>query len=285
MVKDINSYNLYRKLKLNLLRVVLIIYSVIVLIPFLWIIINSFKSNQEFYSGIWSLPRVLLWENYTKAWEIASLGDYFINSIIVVVLSLILNIFLASMASYTIARFDFICRDLIYKIFLGGLLVPTLLPIIPLFFLFRDLKLYDTRIGLVLVNAIYRLPFALFVLIPFSKTLPRELEDSAKIDGCSYFMAYRKIMLPLTKPGLITVGVFNFIYIWNEYLFVLTLIADDTKRTLPLGIVKLATTAQVKTEWGALFAGIITVLLPTIIVYGFFQTRLVGGLTTGSLKG
>lgn len=265
-------------------RVILLAYAVTVLFPMLWVLYTSFKSNKEFYASPWSFPEQFAWENYINAWSRAKIGSYFLNSVLVTVGMVVLTLILGAMISYVIGRYHFKGKSLVNSLFIGGLLVPSVLGTIPVFMLLKTLHLSDTFIGIILVYTAYALPFSVFVLIGFFKSLPKELEEAAMLDGASYYKTFFKIMAPMARPGLITVSIFNFLWYWNEYAFALVTLQSESKKTLPIGLAHLTMTQRYRTEWGELFAGVIIVMIPVIIVYILFQKKLVGGLNTGALK-
>jgi ABC-type glycerol-3-phosphate transport system permease component len=174
-----------------------------------------------------------------------------------------------------------------YLLFLAGLMLPAQLAMVPLFFQLRAMGLLDSLAGLILVYTANGLPFAVFVLAAFFRGLPRTLYEAAVVDGCSEAGAFWRVMLPLARPGLVTVGIFQFIGIWKEYFYAFMLVggAPEAARTLPLGLANLAITAQYRGDQGALFAGIVIVTLPILVVYLFLQGRLVKGITAGAIKG
>lgn len=266
------------------IRVFFIAYSVIVIYPILWTINTSFKTNQEFYESVWALPSQLLVENYAVAWRLANLGMYFMNSVLIVALAAVVALLLSATAAYVIARYSFFGRGFIHKLFMSGLFVPLALGLIPTFLFFVDLQLYDTRYGLGLIYVTYSLPFSIFVLVGFYKTLPVQLAEAARIDGANDYGIFFRIMLPISKSGLVTVTIFNFLWTWNDYLYAMIFVPTDARRTLPVGLVRLSETLQFRTLWGPLFAGLVIVIVPTLVMYGLFQRQLTSGVTAGGVK-
>jgi ABC-type glycerol-3-phosphate transport system permease component len=251
----------------------------------LWLLYTSFKSTDEVYKDTWSLPHKLHVENYKKAWVKANIGRYFFNSVFVTVVSITLILIVSAMAAYVLARFTFKWNRFIFYTFLSGLMLPAQLVIVPLFFLLKDLRMLDSYAGLILVYVAFSLPFSIFVLTGFFKTLPSELRDAAVIDGCSENGTFWRVMLPLAKPGLITIAIFNFLSIWNEYFFALVFISNPKLRTLPLGLANLTMVMRYQADLGALFASLVIVMIPTLLVYIVLQDRLTKGITMGALKG
>jgi len=267
------------------IQVVLIIYAVIVIYPMIWLLSASLKTSYELFTSPWLPTPSPQWQNFVNAWQIAGIGRYFLNSVFVTSLSMFFILLIGSMAAYALARFVFSGRDAIHTAFISGMMFPVFLGIVPLFLLLGRLGMLDNYFGLITVYVAYSLSFTVFIMTGFFKTLPGELAEAGLIDGCSQFAVFWRIMLPLAKPGLITAGIFNFFGIWNEYPLALIIITESNLRTLPLGIANLLMVEHYKTNWGALFAGLVIVMIPTLLVYLFFQRQITEGLTAGALKG
>lgn len=291
----------------------LTIWLIAVFFPMLWTLMTSAKSTQEIYKNPFGLPRAItapasggasaLRENYEKAWVGSRFSRYFVNSVKVVGVSLVLILALGSMSAYALARFEFAGRNLIYYLFVAGLLIPMQLILIPLFFQYADMSegltrlghaaglkslivnLHDSHAGLILIYVAASLPFTVFTLTAFFRTLPGALREAAMLDGASEFKTFFSVMLPLAQPGLVTVAIFNFLGLWNEYLFGLVFLSDDNLKTLPLGLAGLSMQAQYKSDFGLLFAGLVIAMLPTLIVYMTLQEKLSRGITAGAVKG
>jgi N-acetylglucosamine transport system permease protein len=263
----------------------LIIYAAIVIYPMLWLVSTSLKDSWSIFQNPWALPEVLRWDNYTNAWTKGMLGAKFWNSAVIDVVSLALILLVSAMAAYVLARFDFRGNRVLFFMFLGGMALPVFLGIIPLFRLMHQINLWDTRVGLIVVYVSYSLPFTIFILSGFFRTLPNQLAEAAAIDGSSPFGTFWRIMLPLAKPGLVTAGIFVFIGLWNEYPLALVLMANEKLHTLPLGIANLTMTQKYQADWGALFAALTIGILPTVILYSIFQKQIQAGLTAGAIKG
>lgn len=261
------------------------VYFVTVVFPILWTVFTSFKTSREIFNSPWALPVELQFTNYMTAWTRMNAGIYTFNSIIVTSATLICVMLLGSMISYALARYDFPGNRFLYFLFLSGMMVPGFLSYIPAWFLHRSLGTLNTYWVLIIQYTANSLPFTIFFLHSFFKTLPRELEEAAIVDGASLFTVFWKVMLPLSRSGLVTVGVFNFLGIWNEFFWALITISDNRLKTLPLGTVNILQQAKYATDWGAMFAGFVIILIPTLIVYVVFQSRLTEGITIGAIKG
>lgn len=273
----------------QLIFVVLFGYAVWVIYPLLWVAYSSLKADEAIFLDAFQLPDFadLRFDNYARAWEGAHFGEYFLNSVIVTGTSVLAIVFLGAMAGYALSRFYHPAGRAVFWLFLAGLMIPIQLGMVPLFFELRQLGLLNSRLGLVLVYTANGLPFAIFILAGFFRSLPRSLYEAAIMDGADEFSAFRRVMLPLARPGLVTVGIFQFIAIWKEYFFafMLTSGGDGSARTLPLGLANLAITSQYKSDYGMLFAGIVIVTIPILGVYILLQRQIVKGVTAGALKG
>ena len=273
-----------------LIFAVLAVYLVWVVFPMIWVAYSSLKPDEAIFRDAFALPGAdeLAWENYTRAWRGARFSTYFLNSLLVTTVSVAGILLLGSMAAYALARFHHPFGSFVYWLLLAGLMIPVQLSIVPLFFEMRALGLLNTRTGLILVYIANGLPFAVFILGNFFRALPRSLYEAAVVDGCSDATAFWKVMLPLARPGLVTVAIFQFIGIWKEYFFAFMLTSGsqtDVTRTLPLGLANLSLVAQYRNENGMLFAGVVIVTIPILIVYLLLQKHLVKGVTAGALKG
>ncbi|MFK0099584.1 MULTISPECIES: carbohydrate ABC transporter permease [unclassified Streptomyces] len=263
---------------------VLIIWAILVVLPLLWAIMSSFKTDDSILSTPWKLPDTLHFENWSRAWSQAHMSDYFFNTIVVVGCSLIGTLLLGSMAAYVLARFDFPGNRFIYYMFIGGMSFPIILALVPLFFVMNNMGLLNTRHGLILVYIAYSLPFTVFFLTSFFRTLPGSVAEAAMIDGASHTRTFFQVMLPMAKPGLISVGIFNFLGQWNQYMLPTVLNTDPKYRVLSQGLVELASSQGYKGDWSGLFAGLVMAMLPVLAAYIIFQRQVVAGLTAGAVK-
>ena len=264
-------------------------YALWVIFPMIWMAYSSLKSDEAIFREPFTLPAAsqLQFGNYSRAWREAHFGDYFFNSVLVTTVSVVAIVLLGAMGGYALSRFYHPAGRALFWLFLAGLTIPAQLAMVPLFFELRGLGLLNSRPGLILVYTANGLPFAIFILSGFFKSLPRSLYEAAVVDGCNEFSAFWRVLLPLAKPGLVTVAIFQFIGIWREYFFafLITNGGDGQARTLPLGLANLAITSQYHTDYGMLFAGLVLVTIPILIVYIALQKHLVKGITAGALKG
>lgn len=230
--------------------------------------------------------------NYARAWTISRMGDYMVNSAMISVGAVGLIMVCASMAAYALTRLQFTGRDSLLYMFIAGLAIPGQLILVPLFLMLRDWRIealdfafMDSRFGLTMIYAAMSLPFTIFLLTGFFRSLPGELAESAAIDGCGDYTTFSRIYFPLAAPGLTTAAIFNFVGIWNEYNFALVFITNPDLKTLPVGLYYLTVTQQYAAEWPALFAGIVILFAPTFAIFLVLQRQIIAGLTLGSVKG
>jgi ABC-type glycerol-3-phosphate transport system permease component len=250
-----------------------------------WVLLSSFKTNRELFESVWSLPRGMNLQSYVKAWRISKMGNYFLNSMLLITFSTAGIVFVAAPAAYVLARVIFRGRELITNVFVSGMSVPQVLLLVPVFMLLRRLALLDNLLGVGLVYVAVNLPFTIFMLISFFITLPVELEEAAAIDGASPLRAFITVMLPLAGPGIITAFIINFIWNWKEYFWPLVLISSDQKKTVSLGLYGLQGSMQYSADWVGLFAGCVIVMLPTLLLFAVMSKRIMSGMTIGALKG
>lgn len=262
----------------------LVLWAFMVALPLLWAVMTSFKDDASIFDSPWSLPDKLHFENWSRAWTQGHMGEYFFNTVLVVGGSLIGTLVLGSMAAYVLARFDFPGNRFLYYLFIGGMSFPIMLALVPLFYVVNNMGLLNTIHGLILVYIAYSLPFTVFFLTAFFRTLPSSVAEAALVDGASHTRTFFQVMLPMAKPGLISVGVFNFLGQWNQYMLPTVLNTDPEKHVLSQGLVKLAVSQGYKGDWSGLFAGLVMAMLPVLAAYIVFQRQVVQGLTAGALK-
>ncbi|MEV7144688.1 carbohydrate ABC transporter permease [Streptomyces tauricus] len=262
----------------------LILWAIMVVMPLLWAVMTSFKTDKEIFSSPWALPDSLHFDNWSRAWTEANMSDYFLNTIIVVGFSLLGTMLLGSMAAYVLARFEFPGNRFIYFLFIGGMSFPIILALVPLFYVMQNLALLNTLPGLILVYIGYSLPFTVFFMTSFFRTLPTSVAEAAFVDGASHTRTFFQVMLPMAKPGLISITIFNFLGQWNQYMLPTVLNTEPENKVLTQGLVQLAVSQGYKGDWSGLFAGLVMAMLPVLAAYIVFQRQVVQGLTAGALK-
>lgn len=251
--------------------------------PFLWVAFASFQTNREILSFTLGFPSGLNFKNYVKAFQIAPIAQYYINSIFVAFFGVALNLIIMSMAAYVISRFRFRGQGLLRMLFSMGLLIPGAALLIPLYSSISAVGLYDNLWGLIIVYVGFGIPTTLFIMSSYFKTIPLEMEESAYLDGAGFARTYLTVVLPLAKPAFATAGVMQFLLCWNEFQFSLTLTTGHQSRTLPIALYYFK--SAFASDYGAMFAAIILVSLPSIIVYVILQKQVVSGLVAGAVKG
>jgi ABC-type glycerol-3-phosphate transport system permease component len=269
---------------------VLLGYLVVVVYPMVWLLYTSLKTDKSIFLDPFELPAWgnLQWSNFSNAWTKGSFGAYFGNSVLMTVATVLLVLLFSSMAAYALSRFHFRGVRPLFFYFLAGLMIPLQLGIVPLFFQMKSLDLLNSRIGLLTTYVAFGMPFSIFILTGFFKSLPGELHESALMDGASEMRAFWSIMLPLARPGLITVAIFSFLGTWNEFFMAFMFLSGkgaEHLRTLPLGLANITIVSQYRSDWGMAFAGLVLVMLPTLLVYSLLQKHLSKGITMGALKG
>ena len=279
---------------LNLLTgTFLLIWGLLTTLPLLWAIVSSFKTNNEFLNSPFGLPSVARFENFARAWTAANIGQYFVNSVIVVVISVPLTMLLGAMAAYVLSRYEFPGNRIIYFAFVGGLIFPVFLALVPLFFVVRNLGTVpvigeflglNSYLSLALVYVAFSMPFTVFFLTAFFRTQPTSIAEAAIVDGCSHFGLFFRVMLPMARPGLISIGLFNVLGHWNQYVLPVVLMNEPDRKVLAQGLAALAISQGYRGDWTALFAGLVIALLPVLVVYMLFQKQVQAGLTAGVLK-
>ncbi|MER6826822.1 carbohydrate ABC transporter permease [Streptosporangium sp. NPDC000563] len=277
-----------------LTHVALLVWTVLVVVPIVWTFLASVKSEDEIFGDAWSLPAHLRLDNWARAWEQAHIGQYMINSIVVVAFGTLGTMLFGSMAAYVLARYRFRGNRSIYLLFVSGLAFPVYLALTPLFFVVQNMGAVpvigpfiglNTHGGLVLVYIAYSLPFTVFFLAAFFRTLPGAVAEAAFVDGASHARVFFQIMLPMAKPGIVSVTIFNVLGQWNQYQLPLVLLnSDRDKWVLTQGIADISTAAGYDADWSALFAALSMAILPMLIVYTIFQSQIQKGLTAGALK-
>ena len=263
----------------------LAVWAALTILPLAWMFVSSFKDNNEILTDPWGLPAALRFDNWARAFGEAQIGRYLFNSLVVVAGSLTLTMLLGATAAYVFARYDFRGRQLLYYLFVGGMMFPVFLALVPLFFVVRNAGLFGTWTGLVLVYAAYSLPFTVFFLTAFFRTLPTSVAEAALMDGCGHFGLFFRVMLPMARPGLISVAIFNFLTQWNQFLLPQVLMqGDESKWVLAQGLAALAVNQGYAGDYSQLFAGLTIAVLPVLVVYAIFQRGIQAGLTAGQLK-
>lgn len=260
------------------------LWALVNLFPLYWMFTFSLKSNDEIFGkNIIGLPKEWLWSNYSEAMEAGNMGRYLLNSGIVTFITIALTVVCSLMATYALTRMEWKGRKLANNIFMLGLTVPIHAAILPVFIILRNLKMTNSYQALIIPYTAFALAMAIMICQSFIENIPRELEEAACIDGCSVFGIFRRIVLPLMKPALSTIGIFTFLQAWNELMFAVIFISDEKYRTLSVGIQALS--GSYTTKWGPIGAGLVIATLPTLLLYIFMSKKIQQSLMAGAIKG
>ncbi len=259
-------------------------WSLFTIVAIAWVVMASLKTNRDVFRKPFEIPTDPQFVNYARVWSNSNVGQAFLNSLIIVGISVVLILLVSAPAAYVLSRAKFKGRGLLTMIYIAGIGIPYPLLFIPLFALLAGLKLINTIPGIILIYVSLSIPFTVYILTGFFSSLPQELEDAAVIDGCNEFDVFRKVMLPLASPGLITAAIFNFIGLWNEFQLALIFIQDPDKRPLSLSLYALKNSMTYSGDWAGLFAGVVIVIVPTVLLFIWLSERMISGITLGSVK-
>lgn len=282
---------LYRVLQYALI----LLMSASIVVPVVWVLLASMKTKGEFYGSPWTLPDGLHWQNFVDAFVDAQMGRYFLNSVLVTVLGLVLVLLVAVPAAYVIARVEFRGRRLVETGLMAGLFVNVNYIVVPIFLLLigwdralaaavPDGFFIDNRAVLALVYAATSIPFTVYLLSNYLRTIPVDYEEAATLDGASRLRTMLRVIIPMAKPAVTTVVLFNFLSYWNDFIIALTLLPGEEK-TLQVGLLNLMTAQRAAADYGRLYAGMVIVMVPVLIFYALIQKRLIEGIAAGGVKG
>lgn len=274
--------------------IALISLAISIIIPVSWVFLASIKTNAEFYGSPWALPQRFNIQNFIDAFQIAQVGDFILNSALVTAMALAILLVVSLPAAYVLARFKFKGRKFFNTLIMAGLFINVNYIVVPIFLMLNGwdkslaksgLQFFmNNRFVLALVYASTAIPFTVYLLASYFRSLPKAYEEAAEIDGCGYFTTMVRVMFRMAKPSIITVILFNFLAFWNEYIISLTLVQTKTLKTLPVGLQNLMSAQKAATNYGPMYAGLVIVMLPTLILYILVQRRLTQGMTLGGLK-
>jgi len=259
-----------------------IILAFIALYPLLWVFTNSVKTDVQLYDASWAFPKEWHWENYTRAWNYG-IAQYIVNSVLVTVVSVALNIAISLMAAYALSRYQFKGRNLLLFTILGGLMLAPEVSLIPLFRILSTMKIYNTYFAMILPNVAFGIPFTTFLIRSYMLGLPRDFEEAAVMDGASTMRVFLRIVIPLCRPIIASAMLLDAMRVWNEFMFALTFIIDDKLKTVPLGLMTFS--GALREEWTVVMAGLIISAIPMMVLYLITQKQFIRGLAAGGIKG
>ncbi|MDO4484777.1 MAG: carbohydrate ABC transporter permease [Clostridia bacterium] len=269
----------------GLVRLLLVFFALIVLYPMFWNIASSFKTSTEFLENPFAMPGRLEWDNYARALAKSNLLTNFKNTLIVEIVALLTMVLTVIPSAYCLSRFKFFGRKLLNGMYMSMIFIQTPCIMIPLFLAMNRLNLVNKLIPLGVLYAIGAMPFSIFLLSGFMKGIPRDYEDAAMIDGAGWGRILVQIIVPMAKPGIVTVLMLAAMNNLSEYIVALVMLNDPAKYTVPVGITAMYEMQRYATDWGALFAALVMVLIPTAAIYAFGQRYLMEGINVGGVKG
>jgi raffinose/stachyose/melibiose transport system permease protein len=255
----------------------------VALLPLLWLILSSLRTNLELQISPFGWPKNPQWGNYLNALKMASLPRLLVNSLVVAAVAVILNVLITTMAAYVLSREHFKGRDVIYTILTAGVLIPVIAFMVPYFTLITKMGLYNNLLALILVYTAVNIPVSTFLETGFMKSIPKEIEEAAIIDGCNFYSRFSKIIFPISKSGMVTAGTFCFTYAWNEFTMAMLLTSSVQSRTVQLGIKFF--TSQFITDYSSMYAAIVVTIIPSVTIYALLHDKIIGGIAAGSVKG
>ncbi len=269
-----------------IIRVILAAWALTIVFPIIWVFYTSFKSNAEFYANVWDLPSVLRFENYEFAWNTAKFSEYFVNSFFTVLLTLVLTLTMTTTTAYILAKYRFRWLKIVDRFYIIVMAIPSVLVLVPQYFMFLNMGLTNNLWALSLLYAVRSVPFSVFLMMGFMRSVNNSLLEAAEIDGASEFKKFFSIVIPCVKPALFVTVLNNVLGTWNEYILALTFLSDEGKYTVPIGLSQLQNASTYRVEYGGLFAGLIIAMIPILIVYACFQKQLQEGVKSqGGVKG
>jgi raffinose/stachyose/melibiose transport system permease protein len=261
---------------------VLVVLAVAIIYPLIWMALNGFKSNQELFGDPWGLPTTWRWGNFAKAWDLGVVR-YLVNSVIVTVASTVTTVLVSSMAAYALTRLRIPFAGAITLVLLGGMMLAPTVALIPLFRLIKALGIFDTYWALIILYTAFRISFTVFLIRAYMSTLSREMEDAAIVDGANRWQIFWLVIMPLSRPIIVSAALLQALFAWNEFAFALVFINSTSLKTLPVGL--LAMQGRVLSDWPVLFAALTMAAIPMIIVFLLGQRQFIRGLAEGYGKG
>ncbi len=271
------------KVKQIISNTVLILFSITTLFPLVWMFYTSFKTNKEISASSIALPTSLHFENYVNAWNTAHMGTYFINSVVVTLVSVIITIIIGAAAAFILAKFQFKYKKAILALFITGMLIPMQSVLVPMFIQMRAFNLLDTRTSLVIAYVAFGLPITVFILEGFISDFDNAIIEAGVVDGCTIVEIFTKIIFPMSKPAISTAFILNALTNWKEFSFALVFISSDSKKTLPLGLYNFI--GAYSAQYAELMAAMVISSLPLVLIYLILQEQIIKGMTDGAVKG
>ncbi len=264
--------------------VILGLAVILVAYPILFLIFTSLKTSQEFYVNLFGIPRDFQWANYPRAWNTGHLGMYFMNSVVVTVASVLLTVVFSALGGYALGKMNIPRSELIIMAFMTFNFIPGIAIYISLYTMMAKFRMLGSYFALIAPYTAWQIPFSMYIFKKFFETVPMDIIESSRIDGCSELRTFRSVVLPLITPALATVVVFNFINNWGELMWAqITTASSINMKTLTVGLLNFKT--EMGVEWGQYSAGLCLVTVPLLLLFGYFQKYFIAGLTQGAVKG
>nr|WP_251035567.1 MULTISPECIES: carbohydrate ABC transporter permease [Paenibacillus] len=261
----------------------LIVYAILTLYPLYWLFTSAFKSNQDFFTNPYGLPKEWMTENLFRAWELGNMGRAMLNSTVVTITAVVLTILLSVLAAYVLSRFEFRFKKLVVVLFTTGLLIPIHSTLVPLFIMMKNIGLLDTYGALILPYTAFELPIAIFLAMAYMSSIPREIEEAAMIDGSGWWGIFGRMILPLCTPIVATISILAFLRFWNDFSFALVFINTQALKTLPLSLSLFSD--GFGTDYSLTMGAMAIAVIPTIVAYLILQEQIMKGMVAGSIKG
>ncbi len=266
-------------------KVMVVLFLFIEIYPIFWILMSSFKPTQEFnLTPSYALPTQLEISNYIEAWTRGNMSIYLKNSAFVTIVSLLFIVLLSTTSAFALTKMRWKLRDKVLKLFLSGIMIPTAVVLIPLYNIYNKIGLLNTSMSLILTYIAFGLSLSIFLLRGYLTALPDDMIEAAIIDGASIYQIFTSIMFPLMKTGIVTVGVIQFYFRWNDLIFSMTFISDTKLKTVQTGLLYFSDMYGNR-NWGAIFACISMAVLPTLVIYVMMNKMVIEGMTSGAVKG
>lgn len=274
--------SLGKKIFIIIMQIIMLSYVVMILYPLFNMVISSFKSTRDIMQKPFALPESFDFTNYKTIWIDKGFSRYFLNSLLFTGIAMLFVVLFGSMAAYGVARYTFKGNNLVYMLFLSGIMLPLKAAIIPLFQIVKKLGLMDTPLAVIFIFIAMGLPSTVFILAGFMRTIPAALEQAARIDGCNDFRIYSQIVMPITAPSIALVTIYNAVPIWNDFFFPLVFIQSDKLKTLPVGLTSFI--GQHSTKWDLLFTSLSIAIVPMLLLYLCMSKYFIKGMTAGAIK-
>ncbi|MEW6547900.1 MAG: carbohydrate ABC transporter permease [Spirochaetota bacterium] len=271
-----------RKILVAAVQLFFIIYCLLIFYPLFNMVMSSFKSTREILRFPFALPRSFDFSNYKTVLVDRGFGRFFFNSLWMTATTMAFVLLFGSMGAYGVSRYAYKLRTAVYLVFLSGIMLPLKAAVIPLFIIMKRLDFVNKPISVILIFIAMSLPSTIFILSGFMKTIPKDLEYAARIDGCSDWMIYRHVVMPVVAPAIALVTIYNSVPVWNDFFFPLVFLQDQRFKTLPLGLTNFF--GQYSTDWSLLFTALSLAILPMLLLYAFMAKYFIKGMTAGAVK-